>query len=301
LNKIIDEKNVKVQYANKLISSQEFTKDMNTSIFLSQKKKYEKQGIECISVRIPTETDLNIIKAKNEAFTLSDRLAWFQKENGWDTDSVEMREFNDARHEVVKHVKKSNGQIYYADYRSRYFNYINKSRVVLNLPKTFKNSIYLLGPCIVTSLFNQDKHTLGKYLQEFLNINKMVYRVVPLGIPNDADRYYFFKTLSDFDIVEGDKIFLFDQTFRGSEWDLDLIDVFQKFYKSQGTDFYYDFPVHCGKECMKEIAKFIFEYINSNPNIEKKPSADNGEKIKESKQEKCTFTGNPKLEQNPHP
>lgn len=40
------------------------------------------------------------------------------------------------------------------------------SRVVINDPSTYKNTVYLIGPCITGSFWSIDKNTLGYYLQE---------------------------------------------------------------------------------------------------------------------------------------
>lgn len=271
---LLESSSIDVIYSNTLLKSLEFQKSMNTFVFLSWKEKLEKAGIDCFSVRIPTEYDLKIKNPKQGNISPEERTGWFAKENGWSKDGPEINEFNASRYGLQKRVIKADGKIYFGDYKSKYINYINKARVTLNTPAEFKHTIYLLGPCIAISLFNQDRHTVGFFLQQYFNEKYLQYKVVALGTTNDADRYYFFNILDGIELKCGDKIFWLEQTFKCNHWDLDTTCIFKSLYQEYGRDFYYDALAHCGKEANRKIAEFIFDYIHSHPENERCLSSD---------------------------
>ena len=298
IGKVAECKNVTFIYSNQLLKSLEFQRDMNTVTFLRWKKNLEKKGIECLSVRIPTEFDLGIDTPKGKRMTEKEKIAWIARENGWNIDSDEVMEFTKSRWAFQKNIIKSDGKVYFADYRSKYINYINKSRITLNNPSEYDNTIYLIGPCIVTSVFSQDNATLGFFLQDYLNKNCMKYKVVALGQSNDADRYFYFNALKDEELKPGDKVFWIDQTKLSSNWDLDTKRIFEILYSEYGEEFYYDAVIHCGREGMKRVAGFLFEYIKEHNKVPVREFLCTEEET-ESKNAKVSksFEGNPKLEE----
>ena len=92
-----------------------------------------------------------------------------------------------------------------------------------------------------------------------LNKNIKKYRVIALGISNDADRYYFHKALISKKPVCGDIAILMEQGFRLTKFDFDSTALFKKLLEKYDTNIYYDIPVHVGKKANEEIAKFIFQ------------------------------------------
>lgn len=281
-------------YINKLLKGQEFMRYMNSYMAQKWKGELADKGCEFLTVRIPTEKDLSIKITKQDHMTLEERIEWLARQNGWKTDSEEVKEFNEERHSLAKRIKKQRGKIYFADFNGKYINYVNKSRLVINIPKNYKNTIYLVGSCIVSSLFSRDEDSLGYYLQELFNQKSFPYRVIALGLPNEADRYYFCNILEDYDIKNGDKVFMLDQTFRGVYWDLDVLPAFQKLLAKYGTDFYYDLPVHCGREGMKAVSQLLFDYVQSHrgfiggkPEVRKKDDS--------THDKKNMYAGDPKL------
>lgn len=293
---------VDIVYCNTLLKSLEFQKVTTTSIFLDWKNRLSALGIECSSVRIPTEHDLNISNKKQDNMTQAQRNSWFAKENGWDPDGPEVQEFNASRYALQKRVIKADGKIYFGDFKSTYINYINKARITLNNPSEYEHTIYLLGPCIAISLFNQDCDTLGYHLQEYLNKAQSPCRVVALGTTNDADRYYFFQLLNGLDLRAGDKVFYFDQTFKCSQWDLDTTPVFKALYLERGNEFYYDALAHCGKEANQKLAGFIYDYITQEASVASSAVLPQFPPIPDVRhtdlqKQRSFFSGNPQLEE----
>lgn len=242
-------------------------------------------------VRVPTESDMGLPK-KALKFKLDERFNWLEQQGGWKHGSPELKEFNQARRDVLKNIKKDDGLVYYADFRSKNLNLINKQRVVLNAPKKYDNTLYLIGPCIVLSQMNSDENSLGYFVQEKINERNMKYRVVAFGMPNDADRYYWIKLLKRQDIKSGDRILIFDQTFRQCEWDIDLLDLFNALYTKYGNAFYYDIPIHCGKEANSAVADYLCDYLEQHPLCESDGTV---ETSVSSDIRKDGFSGNPKL------
>lgn len=265
---------------------------INSIMEYNYKKEVQTHGVEMLIVRIPTEGDLKIPRKASD-FTVEDKFKWLGKEGGWERDSAELKEFNQDRRKFIKNIKKDNGLIYYADFQSKQLNYINKGRVVLNVPKEYDNIVYLIGPCIVSCQFHTDTNSFGYYVQEQFIEHNFKYKVVAFGMPNDADRYYWVELLKRQDLKSGDKIILFDQTFRMSEWDLDLLPIFSDMYKKYGNDFYYDIPIHCGKETNKAIADFLCSYIEQHPFSDLNRQTESVALTTEVK--KSALSGNPQL------
>lgn len=239
---------------------------INDLIEYNYKAQLKAHGINLLIVRIPTEYDLKIpIKAM--ALNQEDKIRWFEQQWEVQRSSTIFQEFNQAREKFVKGIKKENGLVCYVDFSSENLNYINKQRVVLNAPKEYENTIYLIGPCLVLSPIHFDKKTLGYYVQKRFIEQGLKYRVVAFGLPNDADRYYWIELLKHQEMSPGDKIFLFDQTYRQDHWDLDLLEIFSELYKQYGDNFYFDVPVHCGKEANKKIAEFLCSYVEQHQNV----------------------------------
>lgn len=259
-NPIIKKSKTEVMYAVEILNSDSFSRHLTHTLIEEFKMSMKEKGCQFLTVRVPTEDDLKVPK-KMTQMNLNERLKWLSKEEGWEPDSKEMREFNNARKTLRENIQKKNGRTYFGDCTSEHYNFIYRQRVVLNSPNNYDNIIYLIGPCIITSMFNSDKHSFGYYLQEKINERELNYKVAPIGMPNDADRFYYFRLLEDYDIKPGDIILHIEQTFRFTDWDLDLLPVFNDLYQKYGAEFYYDLPIHCGKDANKAIAEFLCDYI----------------------------------------
>lgn len=233
---------------------------VNTTIEKEFQNSVRSLGIEMLMVRVPIEADMGLPR-KGPNFNTAGRLNWLERQGGWEHDSPEMMEFNKARVDVMSNLIKEDGLVYYADFRSDNLNFINKKRVVLNEPKEYDNTVYLVGPCLVVSQYVSDKNAFGYCFQEKLLERRMKYRVAALGMPNNTDRYYWIELVKRQNFKPGDKIFLFDQTPRMSEWDIDLLDTFNQLFETYGDDFYYDTPIHCGKEANDAISDFLCDYM----------------------------------------
>ena len=261
------------------------TRYVNAEMTDRFKAKYNAMGCSFLRAAIPNRYDLNIQKEFN--ITDENIARWVAEQNGWEPEGREIEEFSIGRNLITRSIIKNAGKIYGADVKTRYVNAVNKSRVVLNAPAEYKNTVYLVGPCVVGSFFCTDEQTLGYFLQENLNNCGLEYRVVPIHMIINADIYYHMKVLEEFDIREGDVIFQIDSKNVQSEWDLDLTPVFRELYEKHGDGFFMDQPIHCAKEGAKAIADFLIRHIGD-------PIA-SGTAPRTQTQAHSGFTGNPQL------
>lgn len=260
---------------------------INSEFHNRAKAKYRALGCNFLTVRAPNEDDLNI-PHKKSAMTLWHQRKWYADQNGWDTNSEELKEYLTSSKAFIQSIIKTGISVTQHDFKSKHINFINRTRVVLNAPSTYKHTVYLVGACIISGHYSTDEHTIGYYLQENINDLGLEYRVVSVGLTGHADRHWLIKALEEYDIKEGDKIILFDDTIMQSEWDLDLVPVFKDMYDKYGNDFYCDIPGHFGKETAKAIADFLTDHIND-------PFVSDTQSIKQAPVAVPSFTGNPQL------
>lgn len=263
------------------------TRYINSEYLNRAKAKYKALGCNFLTVRNSDEDALNI-PHKRHTMTLKHKMKWYADQNGWDTNSEELKEYLAATQALTLNVVKTGISVIPHDLKSKHINFINGKRVVLNAPSTYEHTVYLVGPCIISGHYQTDEHTLGYYLQENINDLGLGYRVVLVGFAGEADRYWFIRALEEHDIKEGDKIFLFTSELMHSEWDLDLMPVFKEMYDKYGSDFYCESPGHCGKETTKAIADFLIDHIND-------PIVSDTQSIKQEPVAFSAFTGNPQL------
>lgn len=294
-------KGIQMIYIETFLRSNDVLRYVNADIIKKFKQKMNSLGCGIFTVRVPMEIDMNKAGvnvtpgAKNSAMSFQDRINWIAKENEWAPDDPEVMVFNDERQAYGKKIKKINGTIGFADFKGKYINWLNMQRLVPNAPSSYQNSIYFVGPCIVASCLFPDNKTLAYDFQEKLIHSGLNYRVVILSSTNDADRYYYLRNLENQDIKEGDVVFLFDQTFRVSEWDIDLLPTFKKLYEKYGNEFYYDHPVHCGRKAHAEIAELLYDHIKQFTPPRKNVPENIFSSSEQNKKIKSSFSGNPQL------
>lgn len=61
------------------------------------------------------------------------------------------------------------GARHYEDYKGKYFNIVNGHRVTVAQPKSFKRTIYVMGPCYIMGVGVRDEGTYSSQLQMLLN------------------------------------------------------------------------------------------------------------------------------------
>ncbi len=61
------------------------------------------------------------------------------------------------------------GARHYEDYKGKYFNIVNGHRITVDQPKSFKRTIYVMGPCFIMGVGVRDEGTYSSQLQMLLN------------------------------------------------------------------------------------------------------------------------------------
>lgn len=148
------------------------------------------------------------------------------------------------------------------NYKSKFINYANGRRITLNQPEIYDNTIYLIGNCLATSIFAEDKYTIGSYLQNILLQNnfKFIYRVEAIQEDVYYDRIYSLEKYIDLKL--GDIIIFFGKKLSNIQHYIDVTKQFNKLYQQE--DFFLDSPAHCNHKGYKIIAEEIFKYLNEN-------------------------------------
>lgn len=270
---IFKKNNIKIEYFHNLYTESAYYK-YHGDYVMEQCNRYVKNlGANMYSIRIPSISELG---KTEKVLSYEERLKWLSKETDIDAYSEEMNRFNLDRETFLSQVVKNKNARYFADYSSKYVNIIGKTRLVLDIPTDYEHTIFLVGSCVVAGLFTTDKNTFGTILQKKLNSLGLKYRVIALGIHNDVDRYFFLETLKTFKIKPNDMILWFEQSFRLLKWDLDLLPVFKELVLEYREDFYYDIPVHVGKEGYKKFVSFLIASIINSKEVGGNVKEENG-------------------------
>lgn len=258
---------------------------------------WEERGVKMLGFAIPTAEDIGV---KTKKASPAACINFIKRDMAKGNDAI-AQEMNKARHEFVINEVKTEQTRYYLDIASKYFNVTSKCRKVVNCPQEYKNSIYLVGPCIVAGLYTEDKYTLGSALQSKINKDNTSFRVVALPIPNDSSRKYFFSTLEkNFEPEKGDIIVWVDQTIRMMKWDVDCINEYKMLIEEFGEEVYYDRPIHGGIKATDMVAETLYQSIEKIDRLNTKKYEEeyatyyNEEEYKVD--DKKTFEGNVELE-----
>ena len=222
---------------------------------IKYKKYFADKGIDLLTMAVPRAEDLGERKGSFTKETLMQfMLGYMDKESAEDI-YITLREF-------LKNVVKEGDLRYYKDINSRMFNVVSKCRFTANQPVDYTKTVYLVGPCIVASLYVKDEETLGSHLQAYYNVAGECVRVVALPISTEIHREYYFKTVESLQPEKGDTILFIDQKFRFLRYDMDCIEECRQAVEKHGRQIYCDSPSHCNSTLMKIIAKKIFDGLH---------------------------------------
>lgn len=257
----------KIYYFYDLLSDWDFKRHINEYIYVKFEEELNRKSVDFVKVRIPTDDDLKL-PHKAENFCEEDRKKWLANEISMEVDSTLFNKFNQDRINIMSNFAKSNGQVFYLDYKSKYFNFLSKQRIIPNQLSDYDNTIYLFGPCMVAGLYNPDNQTVAYYLQKQLLEKGLSYRVVAYGVPNDANRFYFPSIFNDENMKKGDVVVLMETAYRIAEWDIDLLDLFIHYKKEYYMDFYYDNTVHTGRIANRGIAEVLEQKLTYRKRLE---------------------------------
>lgn len=222
---------------------------------MSYSKKMYDKGVYFKTIGIPNEKELGIpIKNRGNALAW---YTWFANEIDGTIDDG--KEFLRMRMESSKSVKRTDDMRCLNDYESTYINIKAGCRCVVDQNYDAKNTIYLIGPCIVSGQFNKDETTLGSFLQKKINNARLSYKVVCLAFPNEAERIWYFRGLERYSLKKGDVIFWIETGQRFLQYDISLKKTYRELLNEFGDTFYFDFLLHVGKNATEKIAEVLFQ------------------------------------------
>jgi [citrate (pro-3S)-lyase] ligase len=102
----------------------------------------------------------------------------------------------------------------FTDKFSRYSNFRNGMRVVVDQPKCFDNTIHLFGPCYIIGIYHEDKLTVASQLQKILlaePLHNKIWRVQNHGFLKHLESPNFTNVITT-DIHPGDICIVFDSS-----------------------------------------------------------------------------------------
>lgn len=144
----------------------------------------------------------------------------------------------------------------------KYFNSINGKRMTCFWPEKYIGTIYLLGPCMITGAYVEDKYTIDSYLQKKLLEKGYPYRVINYGamIREDSE---IERRLTEIDEYCMNDIVIYMSRI-GSAIDIpgrSLIKIFEEHQVS--SKWVVDNCMHCNHKVNSLVSDSIFEMIEA--------------------------------------
>lgn len=260
---LINLKDKKILYIDELlygISNKENNKRIEKSLSI-----LNQSGVKAICVSIPSLKSINNLKVstlkrikslKGNFDNLSENdIQMLFDELGGKKYLLEFFDSLNKSHIILK----ENDIRSFSNFKDKYISFVNGERVTLSQPNEYKNSIYLIGSCIVASSYADDNHTLSKYLQDLIINHNLKYRVVAYGGGCSIKWKYYLNRLKKINFVFGDIIIFIDSEYYFDNPDLNIKMAFNKLYKRE--EFFFDDPIHCTYKGYKVVAEEIFKYL----------------------------------------
>lgn len=159
---------------------------------------------------------------------------------------------------------KKGSLVFVDDNKGRYFNRVNGERRNVYLQEHAANTIWLIGPCIVSGSYVEDKYTLASLLQN--KINKSAYEgkynVKAVATIPEAVQY---GRLFDMIPLKKDDIVIFinsNLSFIQKDLSNQLKEAFSELLKKE--DFFIDEPIHCNYRGNEVVVNVLFDYLLKN-------------------------------------
>lgn len=146
--------------------------------------------------------------------------------------------------------------------------YYNGIRFTTDVPETYKNTIYFLGPCITMGLYAVDEETIESILQRKLNKSKSSYRVINLG----AFENCFIKILKNVTLIDGDIVVVIMPEMLECNIKRFQVHSLEGAFKEENPEretLFWDDTLHCNARANQKIANYIYPYLESLIDIKK--------------------------------
>lgn len=170
------------------------------------------------------------------------------------------------------------------DFKTPCKSVINGVRVTTDVPRTFKNSIYFLGPCYIAGNITNDESTMESHLQRLINKNyKDLYRVVNYGVHGGPDVINDFERLLDTPLKKGDIVIQILPTMdykKVKEYGFETNDSLSSLFDRPHDYGYWskDNYSHMTPTAFKVIANYIYDIIK--PKLNNDKSTESAEPVK---------------------
>ena len=149
------------------------------------------------------------------------------------------------------------------DCKSDFYNVVSGMRVTFYQPTTYKNTVYLFGPCTARGALVSDENTVASFIQKKINEYDLPYVVMNCGVGGGTDVKNTYKYILSLPIRPGDIILLLEEGQFIDESDIDNVSIFKlskSFNNSEMTgDWFLDRPAHCNLAANKIIADEFYE------------------------------------------
>lgn len=146
--------------------------------------------------------------------------------------------------------------------KGKYFNAKDGRRITCFQPDQYIGTIYLLGPCMIIGAFNEDKYTIGSWLQKKLLMNGYKYRVENYGaiMRNDSEIESRLSEIEKFD--RNDIVIILSQIGEAEGIPGESLEkIFEK--NKVPSTWVTNGYVHCNHKVNELMADSVFELIES--------------------------------------
>lgn len=219
-----------------------------------KKNELNKKGVSLYTIHIPTYSQMNC-KGDEWIFKGIYEKPRQIRSDGEEQDFLECCKKRDMKPQIVR----KGMYRCFADFSSKYINYLNGERLTIGQPDDWDNTIYLFGNCVASSIFAEDSDTVASQLQRILNNTNsgIRWRVVAYGSNAKLDPKYTLRWVEDIKWKQGDFAFLIGTDIDFTEYDYCLTDEFAALY--QEKNFILDIPTHCNFDGYETIANTLYE------------------------------------------
>lgn len=148
------------------------------------------------------------------------------------------------------------------DVSGTYFNRLNGERKNVYF-KEAENTIWLLGPCVVSGSYAEDKETIASLLQNQINESDFDARYNVKAISTIPDEVQYLKILRVLSLKENDIVVVIDdkRTVINPKMSEELKNEMVAVMAQE--DFYIDGPIHCNYRGNRIIADLLFKHLQT--------------------------------------
>lgn len=240
---------------------------------LQKIRELREREINILIANVPTVEDISRQLTADEVIRIENDIGGFSvpKKRG-DVIEVQLKKiYGKENYNLYREGEIANLQQYYRgnecvlkDQKGEFANVSGGLRITTNVPSSYINSIFFLGPCVVGGMYCKDNETIPSVVQRLLNINfSEEYLVINYGTCGFYRSYI--EKINKLSIRRGDLIVIIDCFHDIARYRKDLYKEINieltKLYDSTQTELFFEMPIHMGARGNQEVAKYIYPYI----------------------------------------